>query len=188
MVRVTPVRIACMVSVIFHQERSFVSRDFETTISSSQTSRVCVVGTAVVGGIVVLYGTTRRLVSLFFDVPTVSLLCPGLGTVRITIPSRNVLPGPKLQATLTTSCTRTQYSCKTLWKIPFQDPKDNWCSSATAGRRGHVTCLATISRVQQRRKASRKASNTQYAYLVILLNRDNAKCWWAVTNLVNLDD
>jgi len=147
-----------------------------------------VVSTAVVGGIVVLYGTTRRLVSLFFDVRAVSLLCPGLGTVRIAIPARNVLPGPKLQATLTTSCTRTRYSCKTSWKIPFQDPKDNWCGSAPVGRRGHVTCLATISREQQRRKASRKASNTQYAYLVILLSRDNANCWWAVTNLVNLDN
>jgi hypothetical protein len=55
-------------------------------ISSSQTPWVCVVNTALVGGIVVLNGATRRLASLFFDswgVRAVSLLCPGLSTVRI---------------------------------------------------------------------------------------------------------
>ena len=98
--------------------------------------------TVLVDGNVVLNGTTRRLVSLFFDgwgVRAVSLLCHGLGTVRINHP----LEERVTRAQITSQCDNKLYTYTAqmhrLWKIPFRNPQDNWRGSAPAGRRGHVT-------------------------------------------------
>lgn len=152
---------------------------------------MCVVNTALVVGIVVLNGPSRRLFSLFFDdwgVRAVSLLCPGLGIVRIIHSLRGVFPGPGTTSHSTTSCTRTQYSCRDCERFHFGTHKTTGVAVPQRDVGAMSPSLATISRVQQRGKASKKASNTQFAYLVILLSRDSGQCWWAVANpLVNLD-
>jgi hypothetical protein len=148
-----------------------------------------VVNTALVGGIVVLNGANRRLISLFFDgwgVRAVSLLCSGLGTVRISHSLKEHVTRAQLQAILTTSCTRTQYSCRDCGRFHFGTHKTTGVAVLQRDVEAMSPSLATISRVQQRGKAP----NTLFAYLVILLSRDSAahSADGAVANpLVNLD-
>src|SRR6266852_6044960 len=75
-----------------------------------------------------LNGANRRLMSLFFNdwrVRAVSLLCPGLGTVRI----NHSLKERVTRAQTTSHSDNKLYTytvqLQRLWKIPFRDLQDN---------------------------------------------------------------